>query len=119
MKGLPGTLTLVGGLPAARKDLKMNLRITLVGLTVAVAALSGSAYAGTKDLVATCSSARLAASDRTDCRKQFKTAESDADRTAIFKAFDNKMSGFATDGSRLTAKSSDTPLVQDAQAVGK
>ena len=95
----------------------MNLRITLVGLTVALAAVSGTSYAGTKDLVSICSSARLTATDRSECRKQFKAADGDAGRTAVFKAFDNKMNGFAVDGSRLTAsKAGEAPLVQDAQA---
>jgi hypothetical protein len=94
----------------------MKLRLALAGIAVAVAATSVPALAGPKDLISICSSARLTATDRKDCRAQFKSAENDAARTAIFKSFDNKMNGFAADGSRLTAKSSEAPLVQGADA---
>lgn len=93
----------------------MNLRLTLAGLALALV-VAGSASAGTKEYKAICSSARLAAAERADCKKQMNEAGSDADRTAVFKMYDMKIAGFAPDGTRLTAKNSDTPLVQDAQA---
>jgi len=79
----------------------MKLRLTLATLAVAAAATAVPAFAGTKDLVSICSSARLSATDKKECRTQFKAAETDAERTAVFKTFDNKMNGFAADGSRL------------------
>lgn len=79
----------------------MKLHLTLATLAIAAAATAVPAFAGTKDLISICSSARLSATDKKDCRAQFKAADSDATRTAVFKAFDNKMNGFAADGSRL------------------
>jgi hypothetical protein len=79
----------------------MKLRLTLAALAVAAAATAVPAFAGTKDLVSICASARLSSTDKKECRAQFKAAQTDADRTAVFKTFDNKMNGFAADGSRL------------------
>jgi hypothetical protein len=65
--------------------------IFVVGSLMAVSA--APSFAGSKDLRGICSSARLTKAERADCNTQFKAAATDADRLAVFKAFDSKMNG--------------------------
>ncbi len=48
-----------------------------------------------------CSSTRLKASERKDCRTRMKEAKSEAEEAAIFKEFDLRMAGFDVNGNPL------------------
>jgi hypothetical protein len=68
----------------------------VTGLVVGL--IATSAFADNKDLVRICDSARLSATERKDCRAQFKAAADDAARLAAFRTFDEKINGSATGG---------------------
>ena len=63
----------------------------------AVSAFADSAIestpASSKDLARICESARLTDIERRECRAMFKTAETDADRMAAFRTFDERING--------------------------
>jgi hypothetical protein len=63
----------------------------VVGSLIAVSA--APSFAGSKDLGGICGSARLSKAERADCKAQFKAATTDAERLAVFKTFDGKISG--------------------------
>lgn len=74
----------------------VRFKAVVTGLVVGF--IATSAFAGTKDLARICDSARLSASERKECRAQFKAATDDASRLAAFRAFDEKINGSATGG---------------------
>lgn len=70
------------------------VRLKLAFSAVAISLIATSAMAAnTKDLVRICDSGRLMATERKDCKAQFKAAPDDAARLAVFRAFDAKISG--------------------------
>lgn len=97
----------------------MKTRPMLAAVALALAATNGVAHAGTKDYIAICQSSLMSKPDRVACREQMKAADSDAARSAVFRAFDLKMSGFGPDGKRLSTAADETKSTQDAAVVGK
>ena len=74
----------------------VRFKAVFAGLVVGL--IATSAYANNKDLVRICDSARLSASERKECRAQFKAATDDSARLVAFKTFDEKINGSATGG---------------------
>jgi len=74
----------------------ITVRFTAIVTGLVVGLLATSAFAGPKDLVRICDSARLTASDRKECRAQFKAAKDDPSRLAAFRTFDEKINGSAS-----------------------
>ncbi len=74
------------------------MRFTVVAAALVAGLITTSAFADNKDLVRICDSARLSATERKDCRAQFKAATDDAARLAAFRTFDEKINGSATGG---------------------
>jgi hypothetical protein len=74
----------------------VRFKAVVTGLVVGM--MATSAFAGNKDLVRICDSARLSASERKECRAQFKAATDDAARLVAFRTFDEKINGSASGG---------------------